>query len=487
MRWLTQHALICHDVNVAGQSTIKGTGIGMGTRPSSLDVDVSSLKYNKNGNFLAAACTDGSVRVFAPERGVEAHRFRLSTDSPATCIAWNEDHSTPNQVHNLFLATLASGEVAECHATSNKVHWRCSLGTDEQLLACDFACDWKHFAVAGVNRKIYVFNDKTKKKVLELDKPGWGDNIYGYPAHSNRIMCLKFSPSDPHLLVSSALDETVQIWDLRVRKSVRAVSGANCIREGVDITNDGNSILTASYRDHTQIQMWDFGSGKELCSMTLAPFGFEGDQGGLGRLGGRRSMSLPRDPSVILGGSSYLHCAAFSRHCDFILVGGSAANSARCLYNPSHPLGSPGFSSPFSWELCGVSLLPSPCNAVAFWDGRTKHQKADSSGQENPAGQPWSVAIGCKGKVFIQKFDRGIPDLASGLPTGVSGVARFSLEPETQPESPVRSMGGGSRKSSPSRAGVLSETEGEEVDDEDESPPPSPPPKGALQSMSSFG
>ena len=40
--------------------------------------------------------------------------------------------------------------------------------------------------------------------------------------HSNRVFAIKCHPTDPNLVYSSGWDSTVQFWDLRSEKPVRA-------------------------------------------------------------------------------------------------------------------------------------------------------------------------------------------------------------------------------------------------------------------------
>ena len=87
--------------------------------------------------------------------------------------------------------------------------------------------------------------------------------------HSNRVFSVKFVPEDDNMLVSGGWDNTVQIWDSRVEMAVRSFYGPHICGNAVDV-KDG-MVLTGSWRQEHQLQLWDFGTGKLIEEIQWGP------------------------------------------------------------------------------------------------------------------------------------------------------------------------------------------------------------------------
>ncbi|KAF5841363.1 hypothetical protein DUNSADRAFT_13231 [Dunaliella salina] len=88
----------------------------------------------------------------------------------------------------------------------------------------------------------------------------------------DHVVCCSFPP-DPsfvagQVLVSGGWDRSVNIWDLRLARAVRSVSGPYiCGGDNLDIR--GEELVTGSWRRDKPLQLWDIGSGRLL---TNCPF-----------------------------------------------------------------------------------------------------------------------------------------------------------------------------------------------------------------------
>ena len=80
--------------------------------------------------------------------------------------------------------------------------------------------------------------------------------------HANRVFCVKYNPDDPNFLVSGGWDLNVKIWDIRQPNPVRQIFGPYICGNAIDLNQD--VIVTGSYRDSNQLELWDFGSGKHI-------------------------------------------------------------------------------------------------------------------------------------------------------------------------------------------------------------------------------
>jgi WD40 repeat protein len=65
--------------------------------------------------------------------------------------------------------------------------------------------------------------------------------------HSNRVLSLKCVLQDENLVVTSSLDRTVKIYDLRTRWPICSIHGSFVSGDALDI--HGDNIVTGSYRN----------------------------------------------------------------------------------------------------------------------------------------------------------------------------------------------------------------------------------------------
>ncbi|KAJ9508138.1 hypothetical protein QJQ45_021505 [Haematococcus lacustris] len=87
------------------------------------------------------------------------------------------------------------------------------------------------------------------------------------------------------VLLSGGWDKTVQVWDLRLRRSVRSLFGPYLCGDALDVAPSGDLVLTGSWRHASPLETWDFGSGRlvtrfafhqpkeDACMLYCAKFG----------------------------------------------------------------------------------------------------------------------------------------------------------------------------------------------------------------------
>jgi pre-mRNA-processing factor 17 len=95
------------------------------------------------------------------------------------------------------------------------------------------------------------------KKLIHTYRGGGGGKTN---AHDKALTQLKFFPSSGHLLLSSAADGRVKLWDAyHDRELLRSYSGHTKSVVDVDFSPDGTHFLTASY--DRQMKIWDTETG----------------------------------------------------------------------------------------------------------------------------------------------------------------------------------------------------------------------------------
>eukprot|EP01017_Pseudomicrothorax_dubius_P006409 TRINITY_DN1181_c0_g2_i6.p1 TRINITY_DN1181_c0_g2~~TRINITY_DN1181_c0_g2_i6.p1 ORF type:complete len:310 (+),score=31.24 TRINITY_DN1181_c0_g2_i6:356-1285(+) len=105
--------------------------------------------------------------------------------------------------------------------------------------------------------QVRVYDDNTKSLVVTFNAAAWYQT-----GHSNRVFSIKFVNDDPNILLTGGWDNTIRVWDIRESTSVRAIYGPTISGDSLDYSQ--GTILTGSYRNKDQLQLWDFGTGKVI-------------------------------------------------------------------------------------------------------------------------------------------------------------------------------------------------------------------------------
>jgi len=105
-----------------------------------------------------------------------------------------------------------------------------------------------------------LYDEETQKLAQVLR----GGDVTNCSGHSNRILSVKYHPKMPHVIMSGSWDRMLQFWDTREGNSVRCILGPYICGDSMDISDDGDTLLTGSARPDKQLQLWNFGSGRLL-------------------------------------------------------------------------------------------------------------------------------------------------------------------------------------------------------------------------------
>lgn len=140
--------------------------------------------------------------------------------------------------------------------------------------------------------------------------------------HSNRIFCAKFHPKNSNLVVSGGWDNTIQVWDISTRRSVRSLYGPHICGDSIDFDLTGELLLTGSYRKEDPLQVTSLGH---------SPDGQQKLSDGQVWQFSTLTMVTPSIPFTISGGSSTMNpqsCLLYSS-CFFQELSGSEKTPGR--------------------------------------------------------------------------------------------------------------------------------------------------------------
>jgi WD40 repeat protein len=116
-----------------------------------------------------------------------------------------------------------------------------TIQVESDVYALDYHLEGTYFATGGKDGIVRLFDEEKMELVAHMksaDKE--------LPGHSNRVYSVKFSKSDPNMIISGGWDSTIYIYDIRVNGPVNKISGPYICGDGLDLY--GNTISAASYR-----------------------------------------------------------------------------------------------------------------------------------------------------------------------------------------------------------------------------------------------
>ena len=168
---------------------------------AAMQSEIFAVRFSPDGNYLAAACGDGAIRVFSTQNGSLA--FNLEGGSnlslPTMALKFRPPDATNSRTKNVFLAANAAGTVQHWHMTSSKcLH---SLSNDKNQVFClDYNADGGQFVTAGKDKVLRLYDEATKSLILEMQASLFGMN--DITGHSNRIFSSRFVPHDQNVVIT---------------------------------------------------------------------------------------------------------------------------------------------------------------------------------------------------------------------------------------------------------------------------------------------
>eukprot|EP00406_Dinophysis_acuminata_P029246 CAMPEP_0179337208 /NCGR_PEP_ID=MMETSP0797-20121207/67493_1 /TAXON_ID=47934 /ORGANISM="Dinophysis acuminata, Strain DAEP01" /LENGTH=215 /DNA_ID=CAMNT_0021050825 /DNA_START=1 /DNA_END=644 /DNA_ORIENTATION=+ len=203
--------------------------LNVGSTPAS---DCFCVRFSADSRYLAASFANGAISIFDIETGIQKKMFN-ATDAqlPTTQLRWRPHSSS-------YLTSVSAEQDGRI------MHWDIESGEclhtitepKNPLFCIDYSKNGSHFAAAGKDHLVRVYDEATNQPVQTLQ----GGDIKHPTGHSNRVYSLTYHPVDPNTLLSGGWDNTVQVWDLRRGHSVRSLWAG----QSVDFSSDGKKLVT---------------------------------------------------------------------------------------------------------------------------------------------------------------------------------------------------------------------------------------------------
>ncbi|OHS93541.1 putative Wd-repeat protein [Tritrichomonas foetus] len=209
--------------------------------------DIFGIQYSNDNSFIGCALSNGQVSLYSGSTGRLSYTLEQSPDHfPVTSLKFHPSSKS-------FVSVSVDGSV-KCWSTRKaSVEWE-FIEDKNQLFVVSINPNGESFVTAGLDTKIRLYDFESHKISRALERYQIFDSE-AVPGHTNRIFSAIFNPKDSNILYSGGWDDTIQIWDLRVNRSVRSLFGAHICSDSLDIHD--NMLAAGSWRTTEQLQLWD--------------------------------------------------------------------------------------------------------------------------------------------------------------------------------------------------------------------------------------
>jgi WD40 repeat protein len=218
---------------------------------------VTGVAFSSDSTQLAAACGDGTVKVWDASSGQELRTIAAHTHS-VNAVRFNTEGT------QMATAGLSESQVAGQLSQEVKL-W--DSGTGKELHAISFkfvlgmeflafSPDWKRLALPSDSPGVlYLWDVGTGQKLREFR------DEKRMKANSPRSKTIAFGPDGVHVALGYG-DAIVELWDVNAGRLVRTLMGHAGIVDAVTFSPDGKRLVSG--HRNGPVKLWDVATGQEV-------------------------------------------------------------------------------------------------------------------------------------------------------------------------------------------------------------------------------
>jgi WD40 repeat protein len=276
---------------------------------------VAGFAFSPDGNRLASAGLDGTVRIWSTVPGAEMVTVSGPLADYGTRVVYN-----PNGQE--FATNGWDGTVIIWNAQTG-IQRLTLKGHDMGVLSVAFSPDGMRFASGSLDKTAIVWDTATGEKLLTLT------------GHEAGVRSITFSP-DATLIATGGFDLTARVWDAATGKQLQVLDDYEGIVLGIAFSPDGTHLATSSSDGTTKI--WDVKTGALLHTLTghtaaVVDIAYSPDGSKIATVSGDANAKIwdaatGKDLFTLIGHSSGLRAADFSPDGKFLATG-SDDNTAK--------------------------------------------------------------------------------------------------------------------------------------------------------------
>jgi WD40 repeat protein/serine/threonine protein kinase len=204
---------------------------------------IGSVAFSPDGKRLASASEDHTVKVWDADTGQETLTLKGHTDQ-VLCVAFSPTDGRR-------LASAGWDRTLKVWDTATGQETQTLKGKIGVVPSVAFSPDGKRLASASWDHTVKVWDAATGQETLTLR------------GHTNGVQRVAFSP-DGKRLASASEDHTVKVWDAATGQETLTLKGHTGVLS-VAFSPDGKQLASASY-DQT-VKVWDAASGQETLTL----------------------------------------------------------------------------------------------------------------------------------------------------------------------------------------------------------------------------